>query len=115
MKIVTRSTPARHVFCGVMPTIPSTESRMPPKLRNAWENIRASLWFVPAIFVLGAIGLAQLLLWLDSRFGANAHEIIPWYVADNADAARAILAVTAGSLVTVISIAYSITILAIQQ
>jgi uncharacterized membrane protein len=88
---------------------------MPPKLQNAWENLKASLWFVPALAVLGAILLAQLLLRLDARFGSRIYALLPWYVADNADAARAILAVISGSLVTVISIAYSITILAIQQ
>ena len=88
---------------------------MPPKVHNAWENLKASLWFVPTIFVVGAISIAYFLLWLDKIIGSRASEIIPWYVADNASAARAILAVMSGSLVTVISIAYSITILAIQQ
>ena len=33
---------------------------MPPKVRNAWENLKASLWFVPTIFVVSAFILAQL-------------------------------------------------------
>ena len=88
---------------------------MPPKLLNAWENVRASLWFVPSFFVLLAVLLAQVLLWVDTTLNTRVSLTSRWLVEGNPDSARAILALLAGSLVTAISIAYSITIIAIQQ
>ncbi len=88
---------------------------MSPKLLNVWENMRASLWFVPSLFVLLAVLLAQALLWVDTTLNARVSLTSRWLVEGNPDSARAILALLAGSLVTAISIAYSITIIAIQQ
>ena len=35
------------------------------------QRISVSLWFVPTIFALLAIGIANLCVWLDGRIGAS--------------------------------------------
>ena len=69
---------------------------MSPKLRNAWENVRASLWFVPSLFVLLAVLLGQVLLWLDTTLNRRASLATRWLEEGNPDSARAILALLAG-------------------
>jgi uncharacterized membrane protein len=88
-----------------------------PVLGRIWlftRNARDSLWFIPALLVLCAIALALTLLRVDAhleRTGAPTW----WLFAGNADSARAILSVVAGSLITVVAVTFSVTIIAIQQ
>ena len=88
---------------------------MRAKLRNSWVNVRTSLWYMPTVFVLVALLLSSILIEVDAALTIRASRLIPWLVAGTADAVRAVLAVIAGSLISVISIAFSITIVAIQQ
>ncbi|HBO45643.1 MAG TPA: DUF2254 domain-containing protein, partial [Planctomycetaceae bacterium] len=37
------------------------------KLQHWWQELRASFWFVPAVIVLGAVGLAAGLTALDKN------------------------------------------------
>lgn len=78
------------------------------------RNALDSLWFVPAVLVAIAIALALVLLQVDSQLERTG-ERAWWLFAGNADSARAILSVVAGSLITVIAVAFSVTIIAIQQ
>ena len=88
---------------------------MRAKVRHSWENLKASLWFVPSVMVLGALALAWVLGGIDVALGKRESWIEPWFFSGTAASAQTVLAVVAGSLVTVISIAYSVTIVAIQQ
>jgi uncharacterized membrane protein len=85
------------------------------KLRNIWENTLASLWFVPSVLVIAAVLLAALFLAIDQRFSGQESILSSFVVASSADAARLLLSVIAGSLVTAISIVYSIVVVALQQ
>lgn len=87
---------------------------MGTRLRNTWENIIASLWFLPALLVALAGGLAALMLLLDER-APELGGARPWLFGGTAGAARDLLAVISGSLITVAALAFSITVVAIQQ
>lgn len=85
------------------------------KLKGAWESARGSLWFAPAILVTLATILAFVLLELDRRLSFAVSTSLPWLFSGTPSAARSLLATIAGSVITVISIAFSLTVIAIQQ
>jgi len=85
------------------------------RFQNVWENIRSSLWFIPALMVLGAFVLAMISIRIDRWLDARESEISGVLFGGTGSAARTILSTIAGSLVTVISIAFSITVVALQQ
>jgi len=87
---------------------------MHARVVNAWENARASLWLLPALLVVVACALAIGLLGLDARFPATT-DARPWRFDGSASAAETLLSTLAGSLITVVSLAFSITIVALQQ
>jgi uncharacterized membrane protein len=87
---------------------------MRARLRNTWDNATSSLWFLPLVLVTLAVALAGLTLWGDERDPA-AGGLRPWLFGGTASAARDLLAVVAGSMITVVTLAFSITIVAIQQ
>ncbi len=88
---------------------------MRAKVQNIWENISSGLWFVPTMLVLLALALSSALIEVDAGLHQRNDPLISWLFSGTADAARTVLSVIAGSLITVISIAFSITILALQQ
>jgi len=87
---------------------------MRARLRNAWENIGASLWFLPTLLVALICVLATLTLAIDER-APTLGGLRPWLFGGTAGAARDLLSAIAGSLITVVALAFSVTIVAIQQ
>ena len=87
---------------------------MGARVGNAWENVRTSLWLVPALLSAAAAGLAALFLWID-EVAPGLGGLRPWLFGGTADAAQTLLSVIAGSLITVVALAFSITIVAVQQ
>lgn len=87
---------------------------MGAKLRNTWENLKASLWFEPSLLVVVAVILSGITLSLDVRLAARQSSFRTWLFGGTPDAAQALLTMIAGTLVTSVSIAFSITIIAIQ-
>jgi uncharacterized membrane protein len=77
------------------------------------ERLRRSFWLVPGIMTIAAIGAALGMLWLDatplglaiSRWSAPA--------AVGADGARLVLSTIAGSMITVASLVFSMTLVAL--
>mgnify|MGYP000871630763 CR=1 FL=1 len=91
-----------------------TTARWTGKALLAWQRAHSSLWFIPALFVLIAGGMSTAALEIDAALGpfdAGGW----WLFTGNADGARTVLSVIAGSLITVIAVAFSVTIIAIQQ
>lgn len=88
---------------------------MRSRLSTIWENIWASLWFLPSLLVGAALLLSSVLIEVDVVLARRQEPILPWLFSGTADAARTVLSVIAGSLITVISIAFSITVVAIVQ
>lgn len=82
--------------------------------RLAFRNARDSLWFWPAWLVVGSAALAIVLLRIDAHMeGTNRR--IWWLFSGNAQSARVVLSVVAGSLITVVAVAFSVTTVAMQQ
>jgi uncharacterized membrane protein len=78
-------------------------------------SLRSSFWFLPALIVLAALALAVGLVALDRSFGEMPGERWPVVFAADADGARELLAVIAGSMMTVAGVVFSITIVALAQ
>ncbi len=85
------------------------------RLLQQIDELRTSYWFVPGGMVLGAIALAISVQHLDARF---VHDSVPglrWLSTARPEGARSILATIAGSAITVTSVIFSITIVAISM
>ena len=81
------------------------------QLRLLWENLRASLWFVPTLIVTGAVVLAAWLIEID--IGLDVAQLpTPWphILAAGVDGARGMLVAIASSMITVAGTTFSITI-----
>ncbi len=86
---------------------------MNTRIITLWETIRTSFWFVPSIMALIAIGLSQAGLAFD-RFGADSElEILADFYQTTPESARALLTTIATAMITVTSIAFSITVVAL--
>jgi uncharacterized membrane protein len=69
---------------------------------------------LPSLLVFGAVLLSVIALLLDEWLG-TAYARAWWLFGGNAEGARSILSVIAGSLVSVIALSFSVTMIAIQQ
>jgi len=85
------------------------------KLRRLWQDLNASLWFVPSLMVAGAILLAYLLVNIDLRIGREWVSNYPLLVGAGADGARGMLAAIAGSMMTVAGLIFSLTLSTLAQ
>ena len=84
--------------------------RMSSSLASHWrrEVLRTSLWFVPSLEVLGAIGLFIGTLAAD-RAAYRGDFVLPgWVISGSADAARQILTTIAAAIITVVGVVFSI-------
>lgn len=78
--------------------------------RARWLNLLHTLWFVPSVISVAYVALAEALVRLDGAerfrnalvFGGNGH------------AARTVLSVIAGSLITVAGLTFSVTMIVLQ-
>ena len=84
------------------------------KLAKLWDSLHSSFWFVPSLMVVLAIALSFITIWIDQRQAANIVEKIDWAYSLGPSGSRAILSAIAGSMVTVATTAFSITIVALQ-
>ncbi len=78
------------------------------------QRLRSSLFFVPLFFVLVSIGLAIGGIILDTRI-VDANAQLPFGLTSTVDSARAVLSTVAGATITFAGIAFSVSLLLIQQ
>jgi uncharacterized membrane protein len=84
------------------------------KVRSLWDSLRSSLWFLPALMVAGAVGLALALIEVDTRLGPGELERRwPSLFGVGAAGARGMLSAIVGSMITVAGVAFSITVVAL--
>lgn len=81
------------------------------RLRAGFEAFRDSLFFLPALFVVAAVVIAQGMLALDSRVSLGS---VPTFLRFTVDSARALLATVAGATITVTGIVFALTALSVQ-
>jgi uncharacterized membrane protein len=85
------------------------------RLQARWwvERVRGSLFFVPLVGVLAAIALALLGLGVDSQLDEEPD--LPLGLASTVESARTLLSTVASATITFAAIAFSVSLLVIQQ
>ena len=84
-------------------------------LLNHWEALRTNFWFIPSLMVLGAFVLAFVALRLDrSMADENWFLNLGVTVERGPEGSRQLLATVAGTMITIASLTFSITIVALQ-
>ena len=82
---------------------------------NRWDALRASFWFVPTLMAAGAVMLSQVTLQLDKAAGAdNWLATLGWTFTRGPEGSRGLLSAVAGSMMTITSVTFSITIVSLQ-
>jgi uncharacterized membrane protein len=87
---------------------------MKTRLLNYWEIIRSSYWFVPALMTILAIGLSFLTIAIDHLAQSEELTRLTWVNTGGADGVRTLLSTLAGSMITMASVTFSITIVALS-
>ncbi|MDQ3549015.1 MAG: DUF2254 domain-containing protein, partial [Chloroflexota bacterium] len=85
------------------------------QVRNWWDNVQSSLWYIPAMFGFVALALSFIMPEIDSRVEDELTRHQDWLFFGTSDSARSILSAISSSLITVIALLFSITILTLQQ
>lgn len=84
-------------------------------LAGKWDDLRTSFWFVPSIMVAAAIALSLATIHLDrATLSVNWVATLGWTFSRGPEGSRAVLAAVAGSMMTIASVTFSITIVALQ-
>ncbi|MEY4175459.1 MAG: hypothetical protein RI900_2624 [Actinomycetota bacterium] len=76
------------------------------------EHVSPSLWFVPVLFVVGALALSRLTLLIDHEHGAFTQP--QWLVIDDPDAAGLFAGTVAAAMLSFVAMVFSTTFIAIQ-
>jgi uncharacterized membrane protein len=84
------------------------------KLHHGWQEVRSSFWFLPAVIVLGAVGLATVLIGVDATVGLPVVERWPLLFGAGAAGSRGLLTAVASSMITVAGVVFSVTIVALS-
>ncbi len=81
------------------------------RLKNFWNAVQGSLWFLPSTVVLACALAAFLMVWLDTSIVHGALPDIPLLLQAGPEGARDMLSTIATSMLTVASVAFSFTII----
>ncbi len=82
------------------------------KANNYWKRLTSTLWFVPALFAVSGILAGIFFVWFDYSF-ESPFKNLPEFFGIQPSGARDILAVIAGSIITVAGTVFSITVVAL--
>lgn len=82
------------------------------RVRSLVERARTSLFTVPVVWVAFAIGLTQLVIWIDVSVG---DEDLPSFTETTVDSARSILTAVSSGTIGAASVVFSLTLVAIQM
>ena len=87
------------------------QAKLPPRLGAVVENLRGSLWLIPTVSVLAAIGVGA---WLSSFDVPEQSPIRHVVFPGGPEGARGVLQAVATSVITVTSLVFSLTVVALQ-
>ncbi|MEP7189356.1 MAG: DUF2254 domain-containing protein, partial [Roseiflexaceae bacterium] len=82
---------------------------MDPRVRERWDAVRASYWFVPSLMSVAAAVVWAILGVLDQSLRAAQIEPTGWLYNDTLDAARALLFAVAAAMIGIIGVVFSLT------
>lgn len=82
------------------------------RLLGAWERVRTSFWFVPALMTVAAAASAYATIALDRHLSAHLDEL-SWVWSGGPDGARSVLSTIAGSMATVAGVVFSVNVVAL--
>jgi uncharacterized membrane protein len=82
--------------------------------RSRREDLRTTLWIVPAVMVAMIVALFVLTYAIDRAASTGAVKLPDWVNAGGADAVRQTLIAIAAAVITVVGLVFSITILVLQ-
>ncbi len=85
------------------------------KIRQFRRYLWNSLWFLPALLIVGSVLLAIILIDIDTRVDPEIWSAWPRLFGAGASGSRGMLEAIATSMITVAGVVFSITILAIAQ
>ncbi|HWH07833.1 MAG TPA: DUF2254 domain-containing protein [Candidatus Thermoplasmatota archaeon] len=86
---------------------------MKTRTRHWSERLRASMWFLPALLVVGSVALSSLTLRLDERYGERLADA--WFLfTGGPQGAAAVLTAIASSMIGVTGVIFSITVVALS-
>lgn len=83
------------------------------RFEDVFIYVRTSLWFVPALFIIGAAVLALGVMEIDRHFDEQLRESWPRLFQIEAEGARSMLSSVATSMATVAGVVFSVTIVAL--
>jgi uncharacterized membrane protein len=84
--------------------------RSPIRWLNFRERVVLSMWFVPALFVAGALGLSALTLWIDRHLSVDSS----WLPAATPGDAETLAATVVAGMLTFTGVVFATTLVAIQ-
>ena len=87
---------------------------MKVRLLRFWENLTTSFWFVPILMAVAGALLAIFMIWIDGRAPRLDVKLLDWLYVAGPSGARSVLATIASSSITVASVVFSITIVALS-
>ncbi|HEX6973245.1 MAG TPA: DUF2254 family protein, partial [Vicinamibacterales bacterium] len=82
------------------------------RVLTVWNRLRSTYWFVPALLTLASIALGVGLVAMDSWY-PEAAGTLGWVYNGGASGAQALLSAVAGSMITVVSVTFSVTVVAL--
>jgi uncharacterized membrane protein len=77
-----------------------------------WDRLRSTYWFLPSLLTLACILLALGLVALDASY-TEVPGWLGWAYGGGADGARSLLSAVAGSTITVVSVTFSVMVVAL--
>ncbi len=87
-----------------------TLTDLPDRLKNLWQQLIGSYWFIPTTCVLVGILLAPLFVTIDQHFDRETVRELSFAFTGDDEAARAIMTAIAGAVLGVAGTTFSITI-----
>jgi uncharacterized membrane protein len=85
------------------------------RLRELWEDLRSSLWLRPTVWTIVLGLLALLLIWVETEFTLFDADSPPWFLSIRPEGARTMLGSISTSMLTVTTLVFSVTMVAVVQ
>lgn len=90
-----------------------SDRRFSLRVSTYYERFQQSLFYVPALYIVGAGLLAWATNWFDRTFSERLPEL-PFLLPTTVESARATLSTIAGATITVAGVVFSLTVVAVQ-